>query len=252
MGEIAIKEDNTVVTMVEPQDAFMPLLARALDDPKFDLDRVEKIIDMRNAELLRLAEIEYNTSLAAAQAEMEPIAKNAENKHTKSSYASIDAIAEKITPIIAKHGFGTAFNVGKQRISDHMFMTLTITHRGGFSKTFEDDVPMTGTGLKGNTSMTATHSHGATQTYARRYMKVMGFDVAVKALDLDGNAPKTGPITPEQAGNLRKLLDGGEVDIAGFCEMYGIEKYSALPADKWDAALFAIGRATENKRAAAK
>jgi hypothetical protein len=54
--------------------AFMQLIERVARDPSIDVDKLDRLLIMRERENARLAEQAFSAALAAAQTEMAPIA----------------------------------------------------------------------------------------------------------------------------------------------------------------------------------
>jgi len=52
--------------------AFLQMIERAARDPSIDIDKLDRLLLMRERENARVAEQTFNAAMAAAQAEMEP------------------------------------------------------------------------------------------------------------------------------------------------------------------------------------
>jgi hypothetical protein len=184
---------------------------------------------MREKELDRIAKQAFYAAMAAAQAEMKPVARDADNDQTRSKYARYETISEAIQPIITKHGFSLTFDEGTPEKENHIRVLCDVMHSGGHMKQYHADVPFDNVGMKGNPNKTATHAYGSTKSYGRRYLKLDIFDIALKNDDDDGNAAGEfdgGTITPEQAATIRELLEKTGTDTEKFCQW---AKVDAVP-----------------------
>lgn len=189
------------------------------------------------------AEEAYNASMAAAQAALIPVVKNRKNDHTGAKYADLLAIAEQALPVIYQHGFAVSVSECPSPTGRQGFIgaACEVAHKGGHSKRHVFDVPIDAAGAQGKTNKTPIQAYGSTLTYVRRYAISNVFNLAVA--DNDGNAPAPQiavHMTPEQMTKLQQLIDERGVDIPAFCEHFRIDRVSALPAGKFEAACNAI------------
>jgi hypothetical protein len=199
----------------------------------------------------RAAEQAFNAAMATAQGEIAPVVRNDWNPHTKSRFASLDAVYQTVKPIVTKHGFGTSFGTARAETPGCLGMTCDVTHAAGFAKRFVCDVPLDGAGFKGNANMTGTQAFGSTTSYARRYMTLMIFDVAVQKADHDGNAaPRLSGeiVSDEQLARLTEIMRRQDTDVAAFCAYFKVPDVASLPVERFADALTALGRSRRAAR----
>lgn len=182
-----------------PQEGgMMAMIERIAASPDIDIDRMEKLLEMRAAEEARQRAIQKEDEADAArkaflrdfakvQAEIGPIVKNKANNHTKSRYATLAAIDEVVTPVLTKHGFSTSAMTNPSELESHINITLIIGHKDGHERTYSDDFPLDLAGSGGNTNKTRLQAIGSTKTYGRRYLKCEALDLSFEE-DNDGNA----------------------------------------------------------------
>ena len=189
---IAVQEQqSTAIAPVNTEaGALMTIIERISLLPDLDLDRVERLFAMHQQMLARSSEQQFNEAMAITQSEIQSVAARKENKHTKSLYADIDAIHEVAKPIWTRNGFSVVTRTAQGAIPNHIKVICDVRHSGGHKETYEDDWPLDTAGAQGNANKTAIQGKGSTTTYARRYTELMIFDIAIKRLDTDGNAPK--------------------------------------------------------------
>lgn len=233
-------------------DAFLTMIERAARDPNVDLDKMERLMAMRERNQARVAELEFDRAMATAQAEMEPVRKDANNPQTKSRYASFYALDTAIRPIYTKHGFSVTFDTGDGAPADYVRVVAKVAHGAGHRERPHIDMPADGKGAKGGDVMTKTHATGSAVKYGRRYLLAMIFNIADS--DDDGNAAgKTGreadldrPISKEQVNALREIIENAGGDVARFCEFGGVGALSEISVRNYDSAV----RAAKQKAAA--
>jgi hypothetical protein len=247
---VATRIEATEVAPVVVQSetaAILSMIERLAVNPAADIDKIMKLMEMRERIQMKQAETAFNAAMAAAQAELQPVVKRLKNDHTKANYADLDAIYEMAKPIITSHGFGPSFGTGKAEIAGHVRIVCDLTHAEGFSKRYEQEFPLDNAGTGGKTNKTDIQAIGSTMTYGRRYMTLGMFDIATKN-DTDGNkrAPAPGPtITPEQAETIREIVDSLDGSPERFCAHFKIKSVGELPAAKFADAMAAIKRRQE-------
>src|SRR5260370_16452199 len=90
--------------------AFLAMIERAARDPSIDIDKLDRLLLMRERENARVAEQAFNVALAEAQTEMQPIGADSDNPQTRSRYASYAPLDRAVRPIYTRHAFPLSFN----------------------------------------------------------------------------------------------------------------------------------------------
>lgn len=243
---VAAKENGSVGHVSESATIFS-IIAKSASDPTIDLERMERLIAMRDKEMERLARERFNNALASAQAEMPQVIADAQNSHTHSRYATYEAVSKAMQPVLQKYGFSLSFGEGKSELPDCLKIVCTVS-LGAYEKHYEAHIPFDNGGMKGNANKNATQAFGSTITYGRRYLKTMIFDVAVKDQDDDAQSVSNSPIiTDDQFAELNNLLDANEIDKAKFCAYMGVDAIANIPQSDFARARIAIGKSIANK-----
>ena len=206
--------------------AIFQIIERAARDPNVDLDKMERLMAMRDREFARQAENAFNEAMKAAQEDMRPIAADANNSQTKSKYATYAKLDSVLRPIYTRHGFSISFDEADSPKPDHI-RCLAYVANGGFTRTYRKDMPADGKGAKGGDVMTKTHATGAAASYGMRYLLKGIFNVAVGEDDTDGNQPAdkgdTTPISDEQKAVILRLIEETDTDTQKLCELMKVE-----------------------------
>lgn len=240
--EIIQAVDAPPVAVAQTESAaIFSLIERAARDPNVDIDKMERLMQMQERVMERQAKTAYATAMAAAKAEIMPVVRNKRNDQTKSNYADLAAIADAIDPIITKHGFSLTFDTDECPKPNHQRVVCDVFHSSGHTRRHHADIPDDGAGFKGTANKTATHAFGSSNSYGRRYLKIMIFDVATKD-DNDGNRPRpTVPmselITEEQAAALRTALEFKGRTEADFCQIMKSDQIESLQASRFNGAM---------------
>lgn len=232
---------------VPAESSLVHIIERASRDPSVDLDKLERLIALQERAIARQSEEDFNIAMSSAQSEMRTIGVDSVNPQTRSKYASYAALDRVLRPIYTKHGISLSFNTEPGAATDCV-RVVCIVSRGGFSRSYQVDMPADGKGAKGGDVMTKTHAVGAAMTYGARYLLKMIFNVAVGEHDDDGNgATPQGPIDTEQREKLFAKIAEVGADIGRFCTKYKIENVADLPSGKFDDAMTALAKFAQQK-----
>lgn len=238
----------------------------ALKQPTTLLDRLRQISDAKDVVIAReiLAMIReeeerksaqaFNAAMLLAQSEIPPITRDTFNKHTNSKWAKLEKISRIADPIIRGHGFTLSYGMATSPLADHYRVVCDVSHRDGHVRRYEADVGMDSKGPKGEGNKSLAQGSGSSVTYARRYLKVMIFDIVIEGEDNDGNrqrgtrtidAEATSYVVDESVPKINqaqidRLIDAIEdcgVSRKKFCETYEVAKVADLPVALFDTAM---------------
>lgn len=201
--------DTMPIQMIEPEEpgaAFLPahqsqaysltntIMALA-SHPNVDIDKVERLLIMRERIATQEKQEAFNCAMRDAQAQMRPISADAENPQTRSRYATYSKLDLAVRPIYTDCGFSLSFDTGEGAPEAHVRILCYVSHSGGHTRTYKIDMPSDGKGAKGNDVMTKAHASGSAISYGMRYLLKMIFNIAVGEDDDDGNAASAGAIS---------------------------------------------------------
>ena len=157
-------------------------LIRLAIDKGIDTDKLEKLIELRNRELDRQAQADFEAEFSKMQAEFIAVVKDKEAKDgqgkTMYSYAPLETLQEVVGPIISKHGFSYTWR--EEAIERGKRVVMSISGYG-HTKSTSFDVPQ----IDGTQRQNAIQIAGAMSTYGRRYTFIAGFGLTVKGEDDD-------------------------------------------------------------------
>lgn len=231
--------------------ALISAIERAASNPKINIEKMRQLLDMQKdimaqrKEELREHKAElFNGAMAECQAEMRPIAVNAENSQTHSMYADYAQLDRHLRPIYTKHGFSLSFDESDSPKPEHVRVLCYVAHRDGHCRTYRRDMPADGKGAKGGDVMTKTHAIGSAFTYGQRYLLKGVFNVAVGAEDDDGNGAGGGEppeyITEQQAMDMKAALTELKANIPAFLKWIKAESIATILASNYKEAMAAI------------
>lgn len=163
------------------------------------LDRQER---MENAQ----AERAFNEAMNAAQAEIQPVARTAENTQTRSFYAKLEYVDAAIRPIYLKHGFSLSYNQVAALIPGNIRIECECSHRDGHSKMYGREAPADTLGPKGTPVKTILHGGASTETFLKRYLSCGIFNVVFRNQDDDGVRGGQKFISAEEVAEVVELM----------------------------------------------
>jgi ERF superfamily len=202
--EAQIPQPKGTLALLNPYDPqpevpdMMGLLQIALTNNS-GIEIIERLVALRDKELARIAETEFNDELSQVQAEIVRVAPDLHNGQTNSNYASYKALDRIIRPVYVRHGFSISFDEEDSNKPDHVRIIAYLS-RGGHTRKYRKDICADGKGAKGGDVMTRTHAEGAADSYGMRYLLRKIFNIAIGEEDDDGN------LTMDEAADFLALI----------------------------------------------
>lgn len=141
-------------------------------------------------------------ALAAAQAEIRPAIKDANNPEFNSKYADLGAVFEAVRPVMAKHGLSV---VQMPEHSDDALLHLTtrIAHKSGQWIEGTMSIPV---------GKMNAHGYGSAITYCRRYALSAALGIVADEDDDGNKAAEAAPIARIKAAG----MNGADVNREAF------------------------------------
>jgi ERF superfamily len=192
-------------------------------DPAVDPAKLKALLDMKNQERMQAAANAYAVAMSDAQAKMEPVRKDCENRQTHSKYASYAALDRAIRKHYVENGFALEYNTETMSAHDVMRIVCDVSHKAGFTKHFQIDIPIVTTGPQGKDVMTATHATMSANTYGKRGLLKMIFNIAEYGEDDDGNIAGTILINESQLKTLKESIAAAGADEEKICEFAKVD-----------------------------
>ena len=208
----AVQEHPVAQHPVADQTASLLLvLERAASNPDVDLDKMERLFQMRERILSSQAEKEFNAAMSRAQSRMGRVKADANNPQTRSKYSSYAAIDREIRPHYSAEGFSVSFDVEPHQNPDWVNVIAYLSHSSGHTRRYTQPMPADGKGAKGGDVMTRTHAIGSAKTYGMRYLVKGIWNIATgdDPDDDDGNAagaPVQAQISAEDLATVQRGL----------------------------------------------
>lgn len=233
---VAVSETQAIQTAPQTESAaLISMIARASADPNVSIDKMERLFAMHKEMAAEKRKTEYQAAMALAQAEIGPVVKDRKNEHTKSMYATLEAVDAAIRPIYTAHGFSLSFDA-PDVTEKGLLISCDVLHSSGHSEHKTLLGALDTVGPSGTRNKTDIQGLGSTVSYLRRYLTCMVFNVTVKNEDKDGN--KTAQtINAAQYVELTEKLELVKGDPEKFAELFRVQSLTEIPASRFDDAI---------------
>ncbi len=200
---------------------LMTVISRAASDPNCDVSKMRELLALHKEMKAQDASDAYAAALSLAQADMGTVFKDKDNSHTKSRYASYEAVDKVARPIYTRHGFAPSFTT--DGVSDtHLMVVCDLSHKGGHLRRYNLPIPLSTKGPKGNDLMTPTHASMSAFSYGKRGLLVGIYNIPISdASDDDGNGAGGNEfLTAAQIDTLQTMIARGWPDDPGYVEKF--------------------------------
>ena len=224
---------------VRPFDP-MALLDKAVTGGA-SLDMIDRLVSLGERMQAMKARQAFDAAIAAAKAEIKPVARNAIG-HNSKRYADFSAYAKAIDPILSRHGLSYRF---RSTQAERITVTCVLSHRDGYSEENSLSGPADTTGSKN-----AIQAIGSTLTYLQRYTLVQALGLAAGDDD-DGRAAGADPAPPAelvseaQVAALTKAITFKGRTVEALCQRLRVETLADIYAEKFSDVLAMIGNLSD-------
>lgn len=217
--------------------ALIGMIERVARDPSADIDKLERLMNLREQIVEQQAKTAYAAALSEMQAELPVIVERGKidiGRGKPQHYALWEDINETIRPILAKHGFALSFRTG--RTEQHIVVSGILSHREGHSEETTIHLPIDASGSKN-----PVQAVGSSTSYGKRYTAAALLNLTSRGEDDDGRAAgDTGPISVEQLEELQALIVEVGADISAYCRYMKVAKLEDLAASRFNDAKAAL------------
>jgi hypothetical protein len=230
---IAINDDKAVQQAPQASQSLLPMIDKLVERPDFDVEKLERLLDMQERIMTRSAMEQFNAAMAMMQDELPSIAERGKAHNTK--YATFEDINDVAKPIMKRHGFAVSFRV--HNIQGGIEVTGVLMHKGGHREETTMTLPLDTSGSKN-----AVQAVGSSVSYGKRYVMSALLNITTRSEDDDGeSAAPTKRVTSFQAAQLAKALAAcPEATQEWFASNYG--DASNVPKAKFDSTMAQLSK----------
>lgn len=185
MSELQTVNNNQVAVQGDAGQVMASKILELAADPNFDVDKLERLMELQTRETERQATVAFSTAFAAMQSEIPTIAKA--KSGNGSNYATLEDVVEITRPILNKHGFSLSFdtNTVLEKADDkstndykgYVEIVAILLHKEGHKEKTTLLVPFDYSGSKKNNPAQAM---GSSVSYGKRYTLCALLNIATR------------------------------------------------------------------------
>lgn len=218
-AEMVPSSARSLAIQTPAQDPFLSIIERAITDPSFDVNKLDKLLQVRREWEKDQATKAYHEAMSTFKLAAPEITRNRDVAYDKKgggttsySHATLDAICDAIVAKLAEVGI-THHWTTKQETLKEVEVACILTHKFGHS--------VVGAVLKGppddSGSKNDIQAIGSTVSYLERYTLLAACGLAVKGQDTDGTTkPSLKEITCPECQSTGTIIKGKEEFGGGY------------------------------------
>lgn len=229
--------------------ALIHMIERVARDVTIPIERIERLIEMRNQAEERAAKRAFDLALSEMQPKLPVVGRmgkiEVREKTTggkrdgeliqSTKYALWEDINEAIRPMLSEHGFALSFRSG-QAPDGKITVTGILSHREGHREDTTIILMHDSTGSKNS-----VQAVGSSISYGKRYTAMMLLNITSRGEDDDGKkAGDAAKISESQIADLIALAEDVGADKDKFCKFMKIDSFADLPASRFKQAVDAL------------
>ena len=225
--------DATTIEPVPQVDAMLSVIERVALDPNSDIDKLERMLAMKERMEAQSSKAAHSAALVRAMASMPDVPMNGMG-HNKRPYATLKDITKATRGVLSENGLALTFGIDT---GDEVQVTAILSHISGHSTTVSISLPKDTSGSKNG-----VQSVGSSQTYGQRYaaQAILGLSLGDDVDDDGVNEEQT--LSPEQYIKLRDLIEQSGADLTKFLLAYGANSLEQFPLSKFASGVAALER----------
>lgn len=202
-------------TAMAPATTMFDVIERAARDPSVDVEKLERLLAMKekiDAEERRRI---FRAALAELQAELPQINKSGQildrDNKVRNRYAKLEDLDVAIRPLLAKRGFALSYDSTVNATGSLYTFSCELSHRDGHSETKTLSLP-----IDEGQARNKVQSIGSSETYAKRRLIKMHLNIVERDEDDDGNGGAE-PISKAHARDIEAaLIAARDAGLPGF------------------------------------
>lgn len=240
-----IAEETGIKTVIvapqpPPQNDIMNIIDKVMQNPDFDVNKLERLLEMQERIMKKNAEIAFNSALTRLSADLPRIVKKSSVKYAVDKnnpngekkeafkFASYDDIDEVLRPLLSREGFHPSFDTApRPGDGGGAVITCTLSHVAGHSMKASVPVALDTSGGKNN-----IQAMGSTISYGKRYALCMLLNIVTCDEDDDGN--KNSVVSEAQVAAINALIKTTGSDLNKFLAFAGADTVENINASEYD------------------
>ncbi|TPG51373.1 ERF family protein [Rhodanobacter glycinis] len=214
---------------------MLSMIERAARDPSVDMDKMERLVQMKVAEDKRQAQASFDAAMADLQPELPTIGERGKavvQGQTRYTFALWEDINAAIKPVLMKHGFALTFRTS---FADGITVTGVLSHRAGHREETSITLPSDSSGSKN-----AVQAVASSVSYGKRYTAGALLNLTSHGEDDDAYRAAVETISEEQEILINDMLEATGSDKAKFLKWLKVERVIDIPAKSFDSVMVTL------------
>lgn len=211
--------------------AVLSMIARAASDPNVDIDKMERLLIMRDKTMALQARTAYDDAMADMQPEL-PVIGERGDAAGRYTFALWEDIQTAIKPVLQRHGFALTFRMDT---ASGITVTGILSHRGGHREETSISLPADPSGNKN-----AVQAVASAVQYGKRYTAGALLNLTSHGQDDDAYATAATYITAEQAATLRDIAEDVKANLPAFLKYLKVDSLEKILAKNYQTAKTAL------------
>jgi hypothetical protein len=239
--------EETALVHRDPTDVAR-IIAEAAADPRVDVAKMERLLDMQMRVLARASEESFNRALARLKARLPRIAKNGaivlKDGKTRIPYENYEDIHDAIAPLMYEEGFTVSYSSELVGNGSLIEVRATFRHADGHQDIGKAYLPLTDdSGAKNR-----VQGAGSILSYGKRYALCQYLDIVTEGEDDNGMQAGAKPIGEREQGEIRDLIADSEADEERFLAYMGVRSVEEILTRDYAKAIAALNQKRRGKK----
>jgi len=221
-----VTDSGGEVVQMSPAAAMMSLIERAATSSDVDVDKLEKLLNMKERWEAGEAKKSFDRAMTDFRARVGSIKKT--RKAHNSQYAGLAESISAIKDLLTECGLSYSWRTNQE--SNSVSVTCVVSHVDGHSERTTLSASPDTSGSKNS-----IQAIGSTVSYLERYTLYAILGLASTDQDDDGHSAGTAYVTDDQLHNIIGLMDelGDKLDrdkFKGWLAKKGVDDFAKIPA----------------------
>ncbi|HET9320025.1 MAG TPA: ERF family protein [Bryobacteraceae bacterium] len=213
------------------EDPLLAMIAALTRDPSVQIEKMEKLLEMRERIQQQEAEKAFTEAMNRVQEKVPPIYKTRKiyeknGGGVRSMYANLEDVDKLLRPLTLAEGFMLSYTTDPTSTDKLVKLQLVVKHYRGHKETYDLALPVEDSKLRSDVQDVA-----AAVSFGRRILMCLAFNIVTLETDINGEQPSE-LLTEEQVEVIRGLLekcnlpehDGKFLAWAGADQLHHIRK----------------------------
>jgi hypothetical protein len=235
MSNIARVEQKQELVPATENNAMVSMFERMASDPNVDVDKLERLMQMRERAVERQAKADFDAAMADMQPELPTIGERGKamvDSKVRYTYAQWEDINTAIKPVLQKHGFALTFRTD---FKNGITVTGVLSHRNGHREETSIMLPADASGGKN-----AVQAVASSVSYGKRYTGGALLNLTSHGEDDDAYRAAVETVSDAQEIQISDMLEATGSDKAKFLKWLKVEKVSDIPAKSFDSVMVTL------------